>query len=183
MDFWLWLMNPSLIMQQRKQSIKCHWFNDSWYSAVNVIYIESRAHKTKQNHLQLLCLKLDYVVKSHNAFRHHSVTHWTGLCCKISRCFPTSLCATLCHATSFCAMLSHATSFYAALSHAISLCTMLSCAKSLCTTLSRAKSLLPHSGYRSRGPGFDSRRFQIFWEAVGLERGPLSLVSTREYNW
>jgi hypothetical protein len=24
---------------------------------------------------------------------------------------------------------------------------------------------------------------KIFWEAVGLERGPLSLVSTREYNW
>jgi hypothetical protein len=29
-------------------------------------------------------------------------------------------------------------------------------------------------GYRSRGPGFD------FWEVVGLERGPLSLVSTTE---
>jgi hypothetical protein len=26
--------------------------------------------------------------------------------------------------------------------------------------------------------GFDSRRYQIFWEAVGLERGPLSPVST-----
>jgi hypothetical protein len=36
------------------------------------------------------------------------------------------------------------------------------------------------SGYRSRGPGFDSWRFQIFWEAVGLERGPLSLVRTTE---
>jgi hypothetical protein len=36
------------------------------------------------------------------------------------------------------------------------------------------------SGYRSRGPGFDSRRFQIFWEAAGLERGPLSLVRTTE---
>jgi hypothetical protein len=36
------------------------------------------------------------------------------------------------------------------------------------------------SGYRSRGPGFDPQRFQIFWEAVGLERGPLSLVSTTE---
>jgi hypothetical protein len=35
-------------------------------------------------------------------------------------------------------------------------------------------------GYRSRGPGVDSRRYQIFWEAVGLERGPLSLVSTTE---
>jgi hypothetical protein len=31
-------------------------------------------------------------------------------------------------------------------------------------------------GYRSRGPGFDSRPYQIFWEVVGLERGPLSLV-------
>jgi hypothetical protein len=31
-------------------------------------------------------------------------------------------------------------------------------------------------GYRSRGPGFDSRHFQIFWEVVGLEQGPLRLV-------
>jgi hypothetical protein len=36
------------------------------------------------------------------------------------------------------------------------------------------------SGYRSRGPGFDSRSFQIFWVAVGLEWGPLSLVRTTE---
>jgi hypothetical protein len=36
------------------------------------------------------------------------------------------------------------------------------------------------SGYKSRGPGFDSRGFQIVWEAVGLERGPLSLVRTTE---
>jgi hypothetical protein len=28
--------------------------------------------------------------------------------------------------------------------------------------------------YRSRRPGLDSRRYQIFWEVVGLERGPLS---------
>jgi hypothetical protein len=28
--------------------------------------------------------------------------------------------------------------------------------------------------------GFDSRHYQIFWEVVGLERGPLSLVSTTE---
>jgi hypothetical protein len=35
-------------------------------------------------------------------------------------------------------------------------------------------------GYGSRGPGFESRCYQIFWEVVGLERGPLSLVSTTE---
>jgi hypothetical protein len=27
---------------------------------------------------------------------------------------------------------------------------------------------------------FDSRRYQIFWEVVGLERGPLRLVTTIE---
>jgi hypothetical protein len=32
-------------------------------------------------------------------------------------------------------------------------------------------------GYRSRGPEFDSQRHHIFWEVVGLERGPLSIVS------
>jgi hypothetical protein len=31
------------------------------------------------------------------------------------------------------------------------------------------------SGYKSWGPGFDSRPYQIFWEVGGLERGPLSL--------
>jgi hypothetical protein len=34
--------------------------------------------------------------------------------------------------------------------------------------------------YRSIDPGFDSRRYHIFWEIVGLERGPPSLVSTIE---
>jgi hypothetical protein len=28
--------------------------------------------------------------------------------------------------------------------------------------------------------GFDSRHYQIFWEVVGVEREPLSLVSTNE---
>jgi hypothetical protein len=28
--------------------------------------------------------------------------------------------------------------------------------------------------------GFDSQRYQIFWEVVRLERGPLSLMSTIE---
>jgi hypothetical protein len=35
-------------------------------------------------------------------------------------------------------------------------------------------------GYKSRGPGFESRRYQIFWEVVGLKRGPLSLVGVIE---
>jgi hypothetical protein len=35
-------------------------------------------------------------------------------------------------------------------------------------------------GYRSRDPGFDSRLYKIFWEVVGLKRGPLSLVGTIE---
>jgi hypothetical protein len=35
-------------------------------------------------------------------------------------------------------------------------------------------------GYRSRDPEFDSRRYQIFWEVVGMERGPLSLVRITE---
>jgi len=30
------------------------------------------------------------------------------------------------------------------------------------------------------GPGFDPRRYQIFWIVVGLERGPLSLVRSVE---
>ena len=36
------------------------------------------------------------------------------------------------------------------------------------------------SGYRYRGLGFDSRRYQIFWVVVGLERGPPSLVRSIE---
>ena len=36
------------------------------------------------------------------------------------------------------------------------------------------------SGYRDRGLGFDSRRYQIFWVVVCLERGPLSLVRSIE---
>jgi hypothetical protein len=35
-------------------------------------------------------------------------------------------------------------------------------------------------GFRSSGAGLDYRRYQIFWEAVGLEGGPFSLVSTTE---
>jgi hypothetical protein len=36
------------------------------------------------------------------------------------------------------------------------------------------------SWLQNQGSGFDSRRYQIFWVVVGLERGPLSLVSTNE---
>jgi hypothetical protein len=35
-------------------------------------------------------------------------------------------------------------------------------------------------GYRFRGPWFDSLRYQVFWEVVGLERDPLSAVSIIE---
>jgi hypothetical protein len=35
-------------------------------------------------------------------------------------------------------------------------------------------------GQSSSDPGFDSRHYQILWEIVGLEVGPLSLVSTIE---
>jgi hypothetical protein len=35
-------------------------------------------------------------------------------------------------------------------------------------------------GYRSRSTGFDSRSYQILWEVEGLERRPLSLMSTIE---
>jgi hypothetical protein len=35
-------------------------------------------------------------------------------------------------------------------------------------------------GYSPRGPGFDSRPYQIFWIVVSLERGPLSFVSINE---
>jgi hypothetical protein len=34
--------------------------------------------------------------------------------------------------------------------------------------------------YRCRGPGFDSRALQKKKKVVGLERGPLNLVSTTE---
>jgi hypothetical protein len=35
-------------------------------------------------------------------------------------------------------------------------------------------------GYRSKDPGFHSRHCQIFWEIVGLKRGPHSLVKRIE---
>jgi hypothetical protein len=44
----------------------------------------------------------------------------------------------------------------------------------LCGPVVRAPS------YRSRSPGFDSQRYQIFWEVVGLEQGPLNLMSIIE---
>jgi hypothetical protein len=44
----------------------------------------------------------------------------------------------------------------------------------------RTASVAKVPNYRCKRSGFDSRRYQIFWEVVGLERGPLSLVSTTE---
>jgi hypothetical protein len=35
-------------------------------------------------------------------------------------------------------------------------------------------------GYKSGDPRFDSWRYEIFWEVVGLEWDPLSLVNTIE---
>jgi hypothetical protein len=35
-------------------------------------------------------------------------------------------------------------------------------------------------GYKSRGPEFISRRYQIFWNVVCLERDALRLVSTNK---
>jgi hypothetical protein len=49
---------------------------------------------------------------------------------------------------------------------------------SLCDHLSGPLVRVP--SYRSRGPGFDSWPYHVFWVAVGLERGPLSLVRITE---
>jgi preprotein translocase subunit SecG len=50
-----------------------------------------------------------------------------------------------------------------------------------CKPVDRLRCLVVRvSGYRSRGSGFESRCYQIFWEIVGLERGAHSLVSTNE---
>jgi hypothetical protein len=48
--------------------------------------------------------------------------------------------------------------------------------KNVCHSWSSGQS----SWLQSHRSGFDSRRYQIFWGAVGLERGPLSLVSATE---
>jgi hypothetical protein len=50
--------------------------------------------------------------------------------------------------------------------------------ETLCFLLTASVIRVP--GYKYGGLGFDSRHYQIFWEVVGLERGPLSLVSTIE---
>jgi hypothetical protein len=51
----------------------------------------------------------------------------------------------------------------------------------MCWTNDRLCALVVRvSGYISTGPRFDSRHYQIFWEVVDLERGPLSLKSTIE---
>ena len=54
------------------------------------------------------------------------------------------------------------------------MCSYLSVLDHLCGLVVRV------SGYRYRGLGFYSRRYQIFWVAVGLERGALSLVRSIE---
>jgi hypothetical protein len=50
-----------------------------------------------------------------------------------------------------------------------------------CLTITYTSGLVVRvSGYRSRGPGSIPLRYQLFWEVVGLERGPLSPVCTNE---
>jgi hypothetical protein len=51
---------------------------------------------------------------------------------------------------------------------------------SVCTFSRLCGLVVRVSGYRYRGPGFDYRRYQIFWVVLGLERGPLSLVRSIE---
>jgi hypothetical protein len=48
------------------------------------------------------------------------------------------------------------------------------------TRTTASKRLLRDLDLQIQRPGFDSQRYQIFWEVVGLERGPLSLVSAIE---
>jgi hypothetical protein len=48
------------------------------------------------------------------------------------------------------------------------------------TAFDRLCGLVVSSWLQIQRSGFDSRRYHIFWEVVGLERGPLSLVSTIE---
>jgi hypothetical protein len=50
----------------------------------------------------------------------------------------------------------------------------------LYVTFSTTASVVRVPVYRSRGSGFHSQRHQIFWEVVGLERGPFSLVRITE---
>jgi hypothetical protein len=52
--------------------------------------------------------------------------------------------------------------------------------KILIIAVDRLCGLTIRVSYRSRGPGFDSRHYQIFWKVVGLGQGPLILVSTIE---
>jgi hypothetical protein len=44
----------------------------------------------------------------------------------------------------------------------------------------RLRGLVVSSWLQIHRSGFDSRRYQIFWEVVDLERGPLSLVNIIE---
>jgi hypothetical protein len=77
----------------------------------------------------------------------------------------------------FCSIMSNVISFHGRSSNKATLhviCVYVCAWDPLCGLVVRVPS------YRSKGPGFDSRRYQIFLEVVGLERDPLSLMSTIE---
>jgi hypothetical protein len=64
------------------------------------------------------------------------------------------------------------------------------CEKTWCLTLGKITDrlcglMVRVPGYRSRDPGFDSRRYKVFWEIVGLEWGSPNLVRITEklHEW
>jgi hypothetical protein len=54
-----------------------------------------------------------------------------------------------------------------------------------CSCTSNNEPSLWSSGQSSRGPVFDFRGYQTFWEVVGLERGPLRFMGITEelFDW
>ena len=92
---------------------------------------------------------------------------WSKECAKLM-----NTCQVSCHCTVVCWVISP--QYIDMLIESKNISSLLMCNDRLCGLVVRV------SGYRYRGLGFDSRRCQIFWVVVGLERGPLSLVRSFE---